>query len=60
MEKTKEQWIEEASTFEFMFELYSGRKPTLEDVIGECRFNDEIEDAETYATKLFEYISKPQ
>lgn len=55
MMKTNAQWIEEAESFEYEFEAATGRKPTLEDVIAECK-DIGIENAEEYAKELYSYM----
>jgi hypothetical protein len=56
MEKTVAQWIEEAENFKSEFEASTGRQPTLEDVKAEVATIDGIENADSYAEKLFGYM----
>lgn len=54
-EKTKAQWQEEADSFAYEWEQATGRKPTLDDVISECK-DIGIDNAEEYAKILFGYM----
>ena len=56
MNKTQYQWIEEADTFRAEFEASTGKQPTLEDVIAECK-DIGIENAEEYAETLYSYMA---
>lgn len=53
--KTTYQWQEEAESFAYEYEQATGHKPTLDEVIAECK-NIGIDNYQEYAVKLYNYM----
>lgn len=56
-EKTRAQWQEEADSFVYEWEQATGKKPTLDDVISECK-DIGIDNYKEYAETLFSYTGE--
>jgi len=56
-EKTTYQWKEEAENFAYEFEAAAGHKPSLEEVMAECK-DIGIDDYEEYAKTLYSYMEE--
>lgn len=54
-EKTTYQWQEEAESFAYEYEQATGHKPTLDDVIAECK-DIGIDNYAEYAETLYSYM----
>lgn len=55
--KTTYQWQEEAESFAYEYEQATGHKPSLNEVISECK-DIGIENYKEYAEKLFSYMKE--
>ena len=54
-EKTTYQWQEEAESFAYEYKQATGHKPTLDDVIAECK-DIGIDNYVEYAETLYSYM----
>lgn len=56
-EKTTYQWQEEAESFAYEYEQATGHKPSLNEIIAECK-DIGIDNYKEYAEKLFSYMEE--
>ena len=57
MKKTTYQWKEEAENFVYEYEQATGHKPSLNEVVAECK-DIGIDNYKEYAEKLFSYMEE--